>query len=88
MSKSPKCQCCKQEYAVDAWQPFGPSETVDCFTGIGSHYRGFPVIKVCDACHTKISQAVHESDKYGGFHFTYSDIPFVVVKNEVTKSPF
>jgi hypothetical protein len=41
-----KCQVCKQEQAEWAWQPFGPNETPDSYTLIGSHYRGFPVIKV------------------------------------------
>lgn len=45
-----KCQCCKNEEAVFAWQPFGPDTTPARYTALGSHYRGFPVIKVCTCC--------------------------------------
>jgi len=29
------------------WQPFGPAEDANCFTLPGSHYRGFPAIRIC-----------------------------------------
>lgn len=46
-----KCQCCKEQQAEWAWQPFGPSEdTKTAFVLPGNHYRGFPVIKVCYTC--------------------------------------
>ncbi len=46
-----KCQICQREQAVWAWQPLGPSETPDdSYALIGSHARGFPVIKVGDTC--------------------------------------
>jgi len=45
-----KCQVCKVNQAEWAWQPFGPGESVLSFTAIGWHYRGFPVVKVCDEC--------------------------------------
>lgn len=45
-----KCQICKDEQASWAWQPFGPDELPDSFAFLGSHYRGFPVIKVGDSC--------------------------------------
>lgn len=45
-----KCQACKEQEAAWAWQPFGPDEKPDCYTLLGSHYRGFPVIKVCNSC--------------------------------------
>lgn len=47
-----KCQACKEQEVVWAWQPFGPDEKPNCYTLLGSHYRGFPVIKVCDSCKT------------------------------------
>lgn len=45
-----KCQACKEQVAEWAWQPFGPSESPDSFALLGSHYRGFPVVKVCGSC--------------------------------------
>ena len=45
-----KCQCCKNEEAIWAWQPFGPNESPDSFMALGDHYRGFPVIKVGEVC--------------------------------------
>jgi hypothetical protein len=33
-------------------QPLGPDEKVT-FTLPGSHYRGFPVVRVCEVCRTK-----------------------------------
>lgn len=31
-----------------AWQPFGPDQSVMCFSRLGHHYRGFPVVKVTE----------------------------------------
>ena len=45
-----KCQACKEQEASWAWQPWGPSETPDSFMMLGSHYRGFPIVKVCASC--------------------------------------
>ena len=45
-----KCHACHQGGAGWAWQPFGPDTTPDSFQLLGSHYRGFPVIKVCSSC--------------------------------------
>ena len=44
--------------AAYAWQPFGPdSSPVGTMTALGSHYRGFPVLKLCTACHDDIVNA-------------------------------
>jgi DNA-binding XRE family transcriptional regulator len=59
-----KCKVCKTTEAVWAWQPFGPNETPLCFTTLGSHYRGFPVIKVCDDCHSDIKWGVPVEFEY------------------------
>jgi len=48
------CYVCHEHEAIYAWQPFGPGDDYNCFTSPGSHYRGFPVIKVCDDCRTRI----------------------------------
>src|SRR5712692_8231990 len=45
-----RCHACHEEGAQWAWQPFGPDETPESFQLVGSHYRGFPVIKVCSTC--------------------------------------
>ena len=45
---SVKCQVCKQNEAVWAMQYV--ASDVPSFTRLGSHYRGFHVTKVCDAC--------------------------------------
>lgn len=45
-----KCHACHQEEAQWAWQPFGPDTTPDSFPLLGSHYRDFPVVKVCSTC--------------------------------------
>lgn len=42
-----KCQLCKAE-AIWAWQPFGPGDPPGTLATLGSHYRGFPVVKVCE----------------------------------------
>lgn len=46
-----KCECGQE--AEFAWQPFGPEPNCrdkGAFTALGSHYRGFPVVKVCWDC--------------------------------------
>jgi hypothetical protein len=67
-----KCQVLKDQEAVWAWQPFGiaddPRET---FTLLGSHYRGFPVIKVSDSAKARI-QAGEE------IHFVYNKRVYTV----------
>lgn len=48
-----------RDFAVWGWQPFGPDfDNRLTFTTLGSHYRGFPVIKVCDECKRKIEDGV------------------------------
>lgn len=46
--KSPRCQVCKADEALWARQYIG--EDTPTYTTLGSHYRGFPVVKVCDKC--------------------------------------
>jgi hypothetical protein len=55
-----KCAICKQNESIWAWQPFGPGETSLEFSMLGSHYRGFPVIKMCDGCKETAESATHE----------------------------
>lgn len=72
-----KCQACKEQEVAWAWQPFGPDEKPDCYTLLGSHYRGFPVIKVCDTCKSAF--------KTGDFPvtFAYKGHQFVGKEHEV-----
>lgn len=49
MSGFYRCVRCKSPEAIWAVQPWGPDERVTVTT-LGSHYRGFPVIKLCDEC--------------------------------------
>ena len=53
-----KCKLCREREAEWAWQPFGPDEEVASFSFLGSHYRGFPVIKVCDPCKQDIERTL------------------------------
>ena len=64
-----------KEYAW-AWQPFGPDESPLSFMVLGSHYRGFPVIK--------ITQAECDLIKNGGpFEFTYKKQGYFFLRGEV-----
>lgn len=65
-----KCKCCDNE-AEWAWQPFGPGESPDTFSLLGSHYRGFSVIKICDTCKQNAQagiplEFIHKSKRYIG----------------------
>lgn len=78
-----KCQILGGENQAEwAWQPFGvaddPRET---FTMLGSHYRGFPVIKVSDEAKTRI-QAGDE------MNFVYNKRLYTIRANEVYEVTF
>src|SRR5260370_3422968 len=45
-----KCHSCHEQEAQWAWQPFGPDKTPESFQLLVSHYRGFPIVKVCSTC--------------------------------------
>jgi hypothetical protein len=67
-----KCEICTQEEATLAWQPFGPDENaLEAFTLLGSHYRGFAVIKVCRLCCDDIQNDGHPE-------FVYADTGVIV----------
>lgn len=69
-----KCQLCKNEVAVTAWQPFGPAENCrngDAFVALGSHHRGFPVIKICHDCSGEIQNGENIAFEYGRGHVEY-----------------
>jgi uncharacterized protein YlaI len=54
-----KCKICKQREAIWACQPYGPDEDTT-FTTLGSHYRGFLVVAVCDECKERIAREGYE----------------------------
>lgn len=66
-----KCQCCKQEEAEFAWQPFGPDTAAASYTLLGNHSRGFPVIEVGQACKTAFTSGnevsfIYKNSRYVG----------------------
>jgi hypothetical protein len=77
-----KCQLCKSNEASTAWQPFGPDESIRCLTMLGSHYRGFAVIKVCSDCADKISSGERIPS------FDYKGNAYIVQDERVIQSPF
>lgn len=64
-----KCASCNGQ-AQWAWQPFGPDESqVGSFTSFGSHYRGFPVLAICDGCKDKAEAGQKLYATYKGSEF-------------------
>lgn len=49
MARIRKCQRCKADEAIWAWQP-----DLDAIYAIGWHQRGFTVVAICDACRDEI----------------------------------
>ncbi len=74
-----KCQVCARNDVEWSWQPAGPGEDARCFTLPGSHYRGFPVVKVCDHCKQRI--------EYGKtlLHFMYKDQTYRYYDGQIEK---
>jgi hypothetical protein len=61
---------CEQERTW-VWQPAGPSEQTLCFVLPGSHYRGFAVIPVCDACKQALERGMEKVIVYHGQPYRY-----------------
>jgi len=74
----PKCRICHEELALWAWQPFGPGKPREGFTLLGNHYRGFPVIKICESC-KKSYQAGNAKV------FTFKHDLYRIIKNVIEK---
>lgn len=79
-------RCCIAECAEAtawAWQPFGPGET-RTFMAPGSHYRGFPVLWVCQK-HKQRLQAQKED-----IALTYRQTPmcYAPAIDRVVQCPF
>ncbi len=62
-----KCQICKKHEAIYAWQPDLGNGVREIFYCLGSHIRGFMVVKVCDDCRKIIRSG-------GNVFFTYRGI--------------
>lgn len=76
-----KCQVCKVDEAWFAYQPFGPDKNPHKWmTELGSHYRGFPVIKVCGFCHDAIAKGTPTE-------FTYKGTRYISSGSEVKQVP-
>lgn len=81
------CRTCHLHPASDAWQPFGPNETPDesgAFTALGWHYRGFPIIPVCNDCHDAIIR--HDVDR--AFTVKREPYMYVAARRSVEHAPF
>lgn len=77
-----KCQILKGQEADWAWQPFGPSDNpLGSFTMLGSHYRGFPVIKISDEAYCRI----HAGET---LNFTYQQRLYTVKADGVYEVTF
>lgn len=75
-----KCQTCNIDEPTWAWQPFGPHPTGDSFQFLGSHYRGFPVIKVCVDCKKNLQNGApmefnHKQQRYIGNTLDIKSVP-------------
>ena len=66
-----KCQICKTHKSEWSWQPFGPDESPLSFTTPGSHYRGFTVVKICDACKQNLESGKPVEFIHKNEHYTY-----------------
>ena len=73
-----KCRICHENIALWAWQPFGPGKPSEGFTLLGNHYRGYPVIKICESC-----KRGYEAGNAKVFTFKYKF--YRVTKNTVEK---
>lgn len=64
------------------WQPFGPDDKIASFTTIGSHYRGFAAIPICDTCKTAVETGTP------GVIFTHKRIGYIALNGEIKETPF
>lgn len=60
------CRICKAKSdELNVCQPFGPDDK-PVFVLPGNHYRGFPTIRVCDACKERIEHGEEITITYKG----------------------
>ena len=75
-----RCNICDSlTIELYAWQPFGPNKDAtegSAFALPGHHYRGFPVIKVCETCMESILEERSGAFTYKGvFYYVELDTP-------------
>lgn len=76
------CAVCHTKGSADwAWQPFGPDESVLCFALAGSHYRGFPVVPVCNQC----KKLLERKPDGHPIVFTYQGLGYALIDNQVVR---
>lgn len=77
-----KCQTCDGEcWDFYAFQPFGPDQQPHKnMTEPGSHYRGFPVIKICPECHDRIRRGASAE-------FTYKKVRYITASGDTFPVP-
>ena len=79
--QGPRCQTCGDTEADGAWQPFGPDSDPMTFMMLGSHYRGFPVIKVCWPCAEAIKDGLITEFTYRKVKYLIQDkLTFTVIR--------
>ena len=77
-----KCRSCKTNESVHTWQPFGPDDSILCFTRPGYHYRGFPAIGICEDCKNNVENG------NPGVIFTYKKTGYYALDHQVKETPF
>ena len=88
---STNCQFSRCSQPADwAWQPFGPSEDYNCFTTPGSHYRGFPVLKLCDEHKTAIQATLTnpDADIADIIVFNQRHVGYILEHGKIQEGPF
>ena len=76
-----KCQICGIDEPAWAYQPFGPdSDPHEHMAILGSHYRDFPVIKICSRCHDMVAKGTPTE-------FTHKDKRYISTRDEVYAIP-
>ena len=85
-----KCSICHKNEVEYAWQPFGPDDKLSMFTLPGSHYRGFPVISVCQDCHDTILKILaHDPTAPYVFVFHFKKVGYYITEQgTVCPTPF
>jgi len=78
-----KCRVCKLSEAEWAWQPFGPDEGIGSFALLGNHYRGFPVVKICEQCKDDIQAGLPMEFEYKGTRYIAGDDEVLAVPGYV-----
>ena len=77
-----KCNACRTNDRVWTWQPFGPDESILCFTTLGSHYRGFPAIGICATCKDDVIKG------NPGVIFLYKNQAYYALDHTIEEAPF